>query len=161
MSFQQQLDKFGNKKDLTALGTSYLRQMSGKWTTNGRSLANFPFNYESRQTGTSGLITASGTGFSLAAGYRYRVTAIVQVYQAGSSWTGYQLKFNGTKVDNMYMGHGFNGAVSSNNRMYSCFADVDATTTTTVLVVNGDGDSGGNWIFENTSRLFAEVIGVL
>ena len=109
MSFQKPLDKFGSKTDYSALGTSFLRQLTAKYSTNGRSLAEFPFNSDVRSTGTTGLITSSGNGLLLAAGYRYRVTVLLQVYQAGSTWTSYYLKFNGGGVDSIYFSNGYNG----------------------------------------------------
>jgi hypothetical protein len=53
MSFQQPLDKFGNKKDYSALGSAILLQCSGTKTYDGRSLKTFNFDFKSQQLGAS------------------------------------------------------------------------------------------------------------
>ena len=165
MAFQQSLDKFGNKRDLGAMGSYVVVNRTTNFSTGGRSLVQYTFNNApaARAVGNTSLMTLSGGGILLQPGYRYEVNLRLQV-NTSSAWTAYALRVDGTTIADLYLASGFSGAVSANNRMFEQTIVVDVPSSgaaKTVTVWNWEGDSASTWNFQASSVMSAQVVGIL
>lgn len=166
MAFQKALDKFGNKGNYGDLGSSMAAHAGGTRTYGGRSFSTFQFlSAMTPTTGNASLFTRNAAGtITVAPGYRYRVTVKMQPTNISMSncWTAWQLTANGTQFYNrIYIPHLFNSFGNGIGSEAHARGIFDATTSTTIALVNWEGTTAANFTFDGNSDILVEVVGVL